>query len=300
MKRSVVAVVAVAASGLSSAVLGTGSADATSGCPTLYVVAIPGTWETGANRSPIANGPGMLAGVTDGLPHSTEVTYVDYPATAFPWEGDIYGSSKKQAVQNARALIGAMAQRCDTTRVALVGYSQGADAAGDVAAEIGTGTGAIPANRFAGVGLLSDPSRSPTDTQVGPPVDGAGAAGPRAGGFGVVGDRVRTICARGDLYCSADDQDVLTRLATYLARQDAIPNSMWLYQLQAARLLADVRAHGGLAALQTQLGSDMSRDHAQQLAKFYATGTHESYGTYQVGDGQTATGWMHNWIAGMA
>ncbi|WP_433594339.1 PucR family transcriptional regulator [Nocardia sp. CA-145437] len=143
LKRSVAAVVAVAASGLSSAMLGTGSADATSGCPTLYVVAIPGTWETGANRSPIANGPGMLAGVTDGLPHSTEVAYVDYPATAFPWEGDMYGSSKKQAVQNARALIGAMAQRCDTTRVALVGYSHDADAAGDVAAEIGTGTGVV-------------------------------------------------------------------------------------------------------------------------------------------------------------
>jgi hypothetical protein len=52
--------------------------------------------------------------------------------------------------------------------------------------------------------------------------------------------------------------------------------------------------------VQSRLGEDSNGEHAQQLAKFYATGTHESYGTYQVGGGQAAISWMHNWIAGMA
>ena len=178
---------ATVASGL---VFGSGAASAAPGCPSLYVVAIPGTWETGHDRTPQ---PGMLAGVTRGLPSSAKVDYVTYAATAFPWEGDVYGKSKKEAVDNARGMISAMAQRCGATKIALVGYSQGADAAGDLAAEIGTGLGVVPPDRIAGVGLISDPRRSPTDIQVGTPAPGAGASGPRVGGFGWISDRVGTV-----------------------------------------------------------------------------------------------------------
>jgi pimeloyl-ACP methyl ester carboxylesterase len=242
----------------------------------------------------------MLAGVTDGLPSATEVAYVDYPASVFPWEGEIYGASKKQATTNARGMIAAMAQRCGATRIALVGYSQGADAAGDLASEIGTGLGVVAPDRIAGVGLLSDPSRSSSDIQVGPHVGGTGAEGARAGGFGHVDDRVRTICAEGDLYCSSDDQDYAMRFAGYLAQLEPNPASMWRYLLSARSIINDVMAHGGIDAYRSQLGDDSTREHAAKLARFYATGTHESYGSYQVGDGQTAISWMHNWIAGIA
>lgn len=70
---------------VSGAALGTGSAAADPGCPSLYVVAIPGTWETGEHKPDDMTGPGMLAGVTRGLPSNTEVDYVSYSATAFPW-----------------------------------------------------------------------------------------------------------------------------------------------------------------------------------------------------------------------
>ncbi|MCU1639964.1 MAG: cutinase protein [Nocardia sp.] len=299
--KKLIAVAAVTAlSGLSGVALGSGSGSAAAdpGCPALYVVAIPGTWETGKDKH--ADGPGMLTGVTDGLPGSAEVAYVDYPATALPWEGDIYGASQKQAVENARAMVGAMAQRCGGTRIALLGYSQGADAAGDLASEIATGQGVVAPDRIAGVGLISDPSRSPSDIQVGPPVGGTGAKGPRVGGFGYVSDRVRTICAQGDLYCSADDQDYVMRFAGYLAQLDGDPAQASRYELEAASTIADVEAHGGIAAVQSQFGNDSSNERARQLATFYATGTHESYGAYQVGGGQTAISWMHNWIAGMA
>ena len=74
-------------------------------CPSLYVVAIPGTWEPSGTRP----GAGMLAPVTNGLPGSVRTDYVTYSATAFPWESNVYAKSKQQAVDNARGMIGAMA-----------------------------------------------------------------------------------------------------------------------------------------------------------------------------------------------
>jgi hypothetical protein len=305
LKKFVAAAGAAAAvlSGIvaSGVALGTGSATADPGCPSLYVVAIPGTWETGDHKAEDMRGHGMLAGVTRGLPGNTDVDYVSYAATAFPWEGDVYGQSKKQAVDNARGLIGAMAARCGGTRYALVGYSQGADAAGDLAAELGTGFGLVSPDKIAAVGLISDPRRSPTDIQIGPPVGGAGASGPRLGGFGFISDRVRTICAEGDLYCSTDDQDYLTRFAGFLAQASGSnPANMWRYQLEAGSIIGDLMSHGGIPTLQSQLTDDANKQRVQQLEDFYGSGTHTSYGMYSVGDGQTAISWMHDWIAGMA
>ncbi|MQY26972.1 cutinase family protein [Nocardia aurantia] len=303
LKRIAAATAVAAATALGSmtgVAFGSGAAAADPGCPDLYVVAIPGTWETGKDRPEDMSGPGMLAGVTRGLPGSVDVDYVDYAATAFPWEGDIYGASKKQAVDNARGLIGSMAARCGATRFAIVGYSQGADAAGDLAAEIGTGIGVVPPARVAGVGLISDPRRSPTDVQVGPLVGGAGAGGPRVGGFGFLSDRVRTICAEGDLYCATDDTDYLFRMAGFLAQaSDPSPLNLWRYQMEAGSIIGDLMAHGGVATLGSQLTEDANKERMQQLTDFYGSGAHTSYGFYRVDGGQSAIGWMHNWIAGM-
>lgn len=299
--KRIVAAAGAAAAVLSGITLGTGSAAADPGCPSLYVVAVPGTWETGDHRPSQMVGHGMLAGVTNNLPSSTDVDYVDYAATAFPWEGDVYGESKKQAIDNGRGLIGAMAARCPATHYAIVGYSQGADAAGDLAAEIGTGLGVVPPDRVDGVGLISDPRRSPTDIQVGPPVGGSGAGGMRVGGFGFLSDRVRTICAQGDLYCSTDDQDYVTRFAGFLARRRArnVAN-LWRYQLEAGSIIGDLMSHGGIPTLQSQLTDDANKDRVKQLEQFYGSGAHTSYGFYNVGGGETAVQWMHHWIAGMS
>lgn len=286
---------AAVASGL---VFGGSAAQAAPGCPSLYVVAIPGTWETGHEKKPQ---PGMLARVTNNLPSSAKVDYVTYAATAFPWEGDVYGASKHEAVTNARGMITNMIERCDATRVALVGYSQGADAAGDLAAEIGTGLGPIAPDRIAGVGLISDPRRSPTDVQVGPPAPGAGAGGPRVGGFGWVSDRTRTVCIPEDLYCATAQDDFITRFAGFLAQSsDANPANIWRYQLEVAAIVSDLVSHGGLPTLQAQLSEGANEQRVKDLETFYRSESHHSYGSYNVGGGQTALSWMHNWIAGMA
>ena len=295
-----VATAAAVTSVMSGMVLGAASAQADPGCPGLYVVAVPGTWETSdkPDKRPV---PGMLSFVTRGLPSSVKTDYVGYAATAFPWEGDVYGKSKKEATDNARGLMKAMAQRCGGTRIALLGYSQGADAAGDLAAEIGTGTSVILPNRLAAVGLLSDPRRSPTDALVGPAVAGAGAGGPRIGGFGLASPQTRTICARGDLYCSAASDDFVTRFAGFLAQiSDPNPANFARYQQEAGSILGDLMAGGGFGTLGNQFTDPAIADRQNKLKQFYGSRVHTNYPSYYVAPGQTATGWMHNWLAGLA
>lgn len=123
-------------------------------CPGRYVVTVPGTWETSADEPR----RGMLAAALEDLPGDVRVDNVALTATAFPWEGDVYGRSEQEALDKARAMVADMARICASTRVALVGDSQGADAAGDPAAEIGTGSGVVSPDRIALVGLISDPS----------------------------------------------------------------------------------------------------------------------------------------------
>ncbi|WP_157121973.1 cutinase family protein [Nocardia miyunensis] len=271
---------------------------APSRCPRMYVVAIPGTWET-SREDPRK---GMLARVTNGLPSGVRTDYVDYPATALPWEGEVYGRSKQQAVDTARAMISTMAQRCVATRLALLGYSQGADAAGDLAAEIGTGFGAVSPVRVDAVGLVADPRRSPTDILIGPPVAGAGAEGPRIGGFGLLTPRVRTFCAVGDLYCSTPTDDFATRIAGFFARISAPdPARVGSYQQDAQSILGDVMAAGGIPRLQSQFTAAANDERARELRRFLKSSVHQRYPFYVVDNsGATATSWLHGWLSDVA
>ncbi|MEU6830440.1 cutinase family protein [Nocardia beijingensis] len=280
---------------------GSGPAVAEPDCPSMYVVAIPGTWETTDRPDGERPGPGMLAGVTNSLPPSVRVDYVSYAATAFPWESEVYGASKREAVDNARGMIGAMARSCGATKIALLGYSQGADAAGDLAAEIGTGLGVVPPQRIAAVGLISDPRRSPTDALVGPPVGGAGAGGPRIGGFGWVTPQTRTICAVGDLYCATASDDFVTRFAGFLAQTShPDPAFLWRYQLEMGAIMGDLMSNGGIPLLQSQLSESANQERARLLDEFYRSQAHTAYGSYRVGDGATALTWMRDWLASLA
>ncbi|TSD99185.1 cutinase family protein [Skermania sp. ID1734] len=280
-------------------VVGAASAQAQPGCPSLYVVAIPGTWET-SDRGP--SKPGMLTWATNGLPPNIEVGYVNYAATAFPWEGEIYGRSKREATDNASGMIAAMAQRCANTKMAVIGYSQGADAAGDLAAELGSGLGPVLPNRVAAVGLVSDPRRSPADVLVGPPVGGAGAGGPRIGGFGFLSGVVKTFCAPGDLYCSTARDDFVMRFAGFLAQtSDPNPAQIWRYQLEANAIYGDLQASGGIPVLQNQLTDQANQQRGRQLEAFYRSQVHQDYNAFVVDSyGESATTYLHNWLIRVA
>lgn len=288
---SVVAVVA----GVSTLPTVTASADPAS-CPGLYVVAIPGTWETSSGAAPK---PGMLTAVTDRIASSDIRTdYVSYPATAFPWEGGIYGESRAVATANAGGMIKAMADQCGATKFGIIGYSQGADAAGDLAASIGTGLGVVPADRVVAVGLISDPKRSDADALVGPAVVGTGVGGPRVGGFGFVSPVVRTFCAVGDLYCSTPKDDYVARLAGFLAvSSDPNPAVAAQAQQDAEVLLGDIASAGGLPVLQGQLSDQANAQRRREIEAFYRSGIHQEYGSYAVdSNGTSATSWLANYL----
>lgn len=259
-------------------------------CPGLYVLAVPGTWET-SDDDPRT---GMLAASVDALPGDVGVGYVAYTATAFPWEGEVYGRSKHEAVEKARAAVAAVAQSCATTRIAILGYSQGADAAGDLAAEIGTGHGVVAPDRIALVGLVSDPRRAPTDTLIGPPVAGAGAGGPRPGGFGFLAPRTYTFCAAGDLYCAMPDGDFAGRIAGFFVEiSNPDPALFDRYSRDAADLLDAALAAGGLGLLAGQLDASAVDERKAQIAEFVNSGVHQSYPFYVVGPGgETALSWL--------
>jgi hypothetical protein len=170
-------------------------------CPPWTALLVPGTSETTPAADP-ARPVGMLAPLAQGLAarygSAIDVRTLAYTADAAP-----YATSQ---TQGAQALTATLARLCSGTRVVLAGYSQGADIVGDLATAIGNNRGPIPASRVVAVGLVSDPRRDPTTTQLGDPVSGQGIAGPRSQGFGDLTDRVRTLCAEGDLYCSTSLQ----------------------------------------------------------------------------------------------
>ncbi|MFG3621507.1 cutinase family protein [Nocardia sp. NPDC047654] len=263
---------------------------APSHCPDLYVVAIPGTWETSSTDP----GKGMLASSLNGLPGDVQVDYVPYAATAFPWESEVYGRSKQEAIDKARTLASDMAQACEATRIALLGYSQGADAAGDLAAEIGTGLSVMPPHRVVLVGLISDPRRSPSDTLIGPPVPGAGAAGPRPGGFGWLTPRTYTFCAAGDLYCAMPEGDFAGRIAGFFVQlSNPDPGKIGNYQQQATEIIGDALAAGGLGLLSDQINTSAYEQRKQQIDDFLRSGIHQSYPSYTLGpDALTPLTWL--------
>lgn len=166
---------------------------------------IPGTWETDENADP-ARPIGMLAPIAEAIQRqqgaNSAIYFTPYMARAFD-NGYTYADSKSTAVDNARAVLLDYGTRCPAARFTINGYSQGADAAGDIAADIGNDRGPIPADRVLAVGLLSDPGAGTNgETAVGPGAAGTGIADPRPQGMGKLTGRVTSICDPKDLYCS--------------------------------------------------------------------------------------------------
>ncbi|NGP05672.1 cutinase family protein [Rhodococcus sp. 14C212] len=174
-------------------------------CAATFNLFIPGTWETDEHADP-GRPVGILAPVAEALQRThgaaAEIYTLPYMARAFD-NGHTYADSKADALDRAQHVLATTAERCPRTRFTITGYSQGADAAGDLASAIGHHQGPIPAEKVLAVGLLADP-RAGTDgaAVVGPPSSGDGIADPRPQGMGALAGRVASICDPGDLYCS--------------------------------------------------------------------------------------------------
>jgi len=287
------AVLSCATAGLGVAATSANAAPAPGGgCAKVFVLAIPGTWDNGPRNG--AGVPGMLSRATAGLGAGKQVLAVNYSQSFFPWDngGKVYPNSKAQAVDVAQRLGAQALSRCPGSKVALIGYSQGADAAGDLAARIGTGQAPIRPQQVAGVVLVSDPRRSPADHLIGRPLGGEGVGGPRAGGFGWVSNRINTICDPDDMYCNTPPNYYVTKIAGALAEGGQNPGL-------AASVLSQMVLQGGIGSVPDELSDAKARQQIVEYNAFIQGGAHTDYGAYQVQPGVSALQWAHDYLAGL-
>lgn len=190
----------------SIALMSPGIASAQSnGCSKTFNLFIPGTWETAEDAD-----PSIPVGMLEPIAHSiadtngsaAQVHTLPYMARAFD-NGKTYADSKSDGLTRAKDVIAEIATKCSDTKFTITGYSQGADIAGDLASEIGNGSGPIKAEQVLAVGLLADPgSGTNGEAVIGPKPSGKGIADPRPQGMGKLSGRVASICDPKDLYCS--------------------------------------------------------------------------------------------------
>lgn len=205
-------------------------------CPDVDLIAIPGTWESSPTDDPLnptqfpiallrnVTGPIRDQFGTDRL----EVYTVPYTAQFHnPLSADkqmSYNDSRAEGTRAAVKAITEMNDRCPLTSYVLIGFSQGAVIAGDLASDIGNGRGPVDEDLVLGVTLIADGRRQEGVGQpIGPNPPGQGAeitlqevptlsalgltmSGERPGGFGALNNRTNQICAAGDLICAAPDQ----------------------------------------------------------------------------------------------
>ena len=204
-------------------------------CPDVSMMAIPGTWESSPTddpANPVQFPIALLLNVTRPLaaqfgPDRLQIYTVPYTAQFHnPFSADkqmSYNDSRSEGTKAAVQAITEMNDRCPLTSYVLVGFSQGAVIAGDLASDIGNGRGPVDEDLVLGVTLIADGRRQPGVGQdIGPIAPGQGAevtlkevptlsalgltmSGERPGGFGALSNRTNEICAPGDLICSAPE-----------------------------------------------------------------------------------------------
>ena len=204
-------------------------------CPDVQMISVPGTWESSPQMdpfNPVQFPIALLLNVTNPIRQQfgtdrLEVFTVPYTAQFHnPLSADKQMSYNDSRAEGSRAAVNAMTDmnnRCPLTSYVLVGFSQGAVIAGDIASDIGNGRGPVDEDLVLGVTLIADGRRQDgIGLDVGPNPDGQGAeitlqelptlsslgltmTGPRPGGFGMLNNRTNEICASGDLICAAPE-----------------------------------------------------------------------------------------------
>jgi hypothetical protein len=202
-------------------------------CPDVLLINIPGTWEsaTGDNpASPVQFPNALLHNVTATLAQqfgSSRLQTYTTPYTAQfhnPLSADTQMSYNDSRAEGTRATVQEMTDmntKCPLTSYVLMGFSQGAVIAGDIASDIGNGRGPVDDDLVLGVTLIADGRRQQdVGNEIGtnPPGEGAEItlhevpilaglgltmSGARPDGFGALSGKTNEICATGDLICAA-------------------------------------------------------------------------------------------------
>lgn len=268
-------------------------------CPPVQLMVVPGTYATTATADPAVPVESMRTfadPMKNALGPNLGVTYIPYPAESF--NPTPYRVSEAAGVRATQTALATKAAQCgNRTNFALLGYSQGAAVAGEVATAIGQGHGPIPAAKIKAVGLVADPNQAPTGVQLlGPAVGGQGFAGPRPASFGTLSSKIATVCAPGDLVCSTPQQTpYLSMLGSTLSHLDVPSVEAFLRSLpqRLAALnpvdVARMLTHPDIAGLTQALTA---------LQHYLSSGVHTSYGRYVVdAHGTTAVTALSSWMA---
>lgn len=235
-------------------------------CSSTFNLFIPGTWETGESADPFVS-IGMLKPIADSLADkhgsATQIYTLPYMARAFD-NGKTYADSQSDGLSKAKDVLTEIAAKCSDTKFTITGYSQGADIAGDLASEIGNGSGPIKAEQVLAVGLLADPgSGTKGEAIVGLKPSGKGIADPRPQGMGKLSGRVASICDPKDLVSGCSSW-----LPTYCSVQKGsspLLGSLGSVLSKAPRAGDDGQV-GGNSRLATALASDFSQADPPGLA----------------------------------
>ena len=204
-------------------------------CQDFEVIAAPGTWESAPTddpANPTFNPQSFMLNITRPIqqtysPDQVKVWTLPYTAQFRSIQDMSQMSYDDSREEGSAAVIDEMVStnsQCPLTQFILTGFSQGAVILGDIASEIGGGRTSIPPEQVAGVTLIADGRREPgvgvtvgnevagvgaeialhdVNALIQPIVPGATMRGVRAGGFGVLNDRVNQICAPDDAICDA-------------------------------------------------------------------------------------------------
>ncbi|MFD4434087.1 cutinase family protein, partial [Nocardia sp. NPDC058497] len=225
-------------------------------CPALYAFGVQGTGESSPDAAPTTDTgmlsvvfrPMMAAASGRGL---VDRAYVPYPAGFGGAVGapvTPYTESVATGVLRLESMIHQVNSACPQTRIAIVGYSQGAHVASITAQDIGAGTGVVTPDVIAAVVLMADPTRNPgaglfpgTDATTPAPVPGTtgthlaklpaapirsvasgGGIGPTrdiATDYGALVGRVASLCVADDLACDTSAGSAILRAAAGVASQ---------------------------------------------------------------------------------
>ncbi|WP_084508747.1 cutinase family protein [Nocardia pseudovaccinii] len=246
---TVVALITVSVAGVSAVHADDGVPLGTK-CPSLYALGVQGSDEATPDAG-IVSDSGALGQVFGPLAAAAgelvQRAYVPYgraaDGTALPYDPAITA-----AAQHLEQMAAEVITRCPTTKIAVVGYAQGAAAVSTFAQRVGTGGANVSADDIAGIALLANPTRAastpvlpglpqattPTAapgttgekvasiTLSNPVLTGIGIAGSAGfSGYGVLTGRVADLCVAGDATCDAPTGSPLaTAVANIAARSD--------------------------------------------------------------------------------
>lgn len=199
----------------------TATAAPTTACTPVMVLGIPGSTEGAAHHPGSTQASELygatvadaVAGARTGSNHPVTAEAVSYPAVlSLNFTDGKYTASKDTGYARTYHTLRTWARACPESRFALIGYSQGAHIAGDLAQTILHEHTPIAPDRLAGALLLADPGfvgygartqalRYDEKTNTFTPVD-SGRAGPAPRADFNEDDPVYSICFVGDIVCA--------------------------------------------------------------------------------------------------